>query len=70
MGFVLVWVSLEVEPETSIHVQAVYLEGNSKEHGGEGNDAGKGRQPIKLVVSCGITSLGTCRLWEVVCSTP
>lgn len=36
MGFVLVWVSLEVKPETSIHVQAVCLEGDSKKHGGEG----------------------------------
>lgn len=51
MGFVLVQVSLEVNPETRFYVQAVCLEGDPKKDGGRASEARKGRQSLKLGLS-------------------
>lgn len=50
MGFVLVWVSLEVEPETRIHMQFA-LKANPRNMEGRAREEGKGRHPIRLVLS-------------------
>lgn len=64
MGFVLVWASLEVDPETGVYMQVVCLGGDPKKPGREGSEAGREgsreRVPYRASYHCGhLRTLGS-----------